>query len=116
GRRDLEDSSAHHRDLRLPGRYDAGRSVGTMVRRRRTTAAPVFAAAAATYAANCALGAATAAGVVDTSGFRWLHHALYGATCVAVTAALSAVRWGVPRRASRRAALMLAPAAIPLAA
>lgn len=76
----------------------------------------MFAAAAATYAANCTLGAAVAAELVDTSGFRWLHHALYVATCVAVTAALSAVRWGTPQRTSRRAALTLAIAAIPLAA
>jgi len=87
-----------------------------MARRRRTTAAPVFAAAAATYAANCTLGAAVAAELVDTSGFRWLHHALYVATCLTVASALSAVRWGAPQRTSRRAALLLVPAVIPLAA
>lgn len=85
-------------------------------RRRRTNAAPLFIAAAVAYAANCALGLAVAARVIDTSGFRWLHHALYIATCVTSAAAFSALLWGRPRPASRRAALALAPAAVPLAA
>lgn len=88
-----------------------------MVRRRKTTnAAPLFAAAALSYAANCALGAAVAAKLVDTSRFRWLHHALYITTCATVAAATSAFWWGDPQRPSRRAALALLPAAVPLAA
>jgi len=85
-------------------------------RRRRTDAAPLFAAAAAAYAANVALGSAVAARIIDTSGFRWLHHAMYIATCVTSAAAFSAMLWGRPKDTSRRAALALAPAAVPLAA
>ncbi|KQR48845.1 hypothetical protein ASF87_08420 [Microbacterium sp. Leaf161] len=85
-------------------------------RRRRTDAAPLFAAAAVAYTANVALGSAVAAKVVDTSNFRWLHHAIYIATCVAAATAVSSAIWGRPKHASRRAALALAPAAAPLAA
>lgn len=78
----------------------------------RSRAAPLFAAAAAGYAANCALGTAAATRLVDTSG--WAHHLLYVATCVTTAAALgTAWRGG---SADRRAALMLAPAAVPLTA
>lgn len=82
----------------------------------RTTAAPLFMTAALSYAANCVLGAAVAARLVDTSTFRWLHHALYIATCASTAAAVGAAWWGSPRSASRRAALTLMPAAMPLAA
>jgi len=85
-------------------------------RRRRTDAAPLFAAAAVAYTANVALGSAVAVKLIDTSNFRWLHHGIYIATCVTSAAAFSAVVWGRPRHASRRAALALAPAAAPLAA
>nr|WP_201468662.1 hypothetical protein [Microbacterium hydrocarbonoxydans] len=85
-------------------------------RRRRTDAAPLFAAAAVAYTANVALGSAVAARLIDTSNFRWLHHAIYIATCVTSAAAFSSVFWGRPSHASRRAALALAPAAAPLAA
>ena len=81
-------------------------------RRRRSTAAPLFNAAVAAYGANCALGTAVATGVVDTSRFRWVHHALYIATC-ATTAAAILGGW---MRGSRGAALALLPAAVPLAA
>lgn len=85
-------------------------------RRRRTDAAPLFAVAAVAYTANVALGSAVAARLIDTSNFRWLHHAIYIATCVASAAAFSSIFWGTPRHPSRRAALALAPAAAPLAA
>jgi hypothetical protein len=85
-------------------------------RRRRTNAGPLFVAAAVAYGANCALGTAVATRVIDTRNFRWLHHALYIATCTTTAAALSSALWGDPRRASRRAALALLPAAAPLAA
>ncbi|MDO9395443.1 MAG: hypothetical protein Q7T71_02740 [Herbiconiux sp.] len=56
----------------------------------------MFAAAAGAYTANCALGLAVATRLVDTSRFRWVHHALYIATCVLTAAAvLSAM---IPRR------------------
>jgi hypothetical protein len=88
-----------------------------MLRRRTTsTAAPLFAAAALSYAANCSLGAAVATKLVDSSGFRWLHHGLYIATCTTTAVALAAGWWGMPQRSSRRAALVLAPATVPLAA
>lgn len=84
-------------------------------RRHTTSAAPLFAAAAVAYAANCTLGAAVAVRLIDTSGIRWLHHALYIATC-ALGAAAIGWAWGHPRPAARRAAFALAPAAVPLAA
>jgi hypothetical protein len=77
--------------------------------------APVFAAAAASYGANCLLGASVALGLIDTRGVRWVHHALYISTVVLGAGALSTAIWGRPRRASRRAAAVLAPAAVPLA-
>ncbi len=84
--------------------------------RRRDPAAPLFVGAAATYAANCALGVAVATRVIDTSRFRWLHHALYIATCTATAIALAAGWRSRPRSAGRRAGLALLPAAMPLAA
>ena len=85
-------------------------------RPRRTNAAPLFAAAAVAYGANAALGTAVATKTIDTRNFRWVHHALYIATCVTTAAAVSAGFWASPRPASRRAALALLPAAAPLAA
>lgn len=85
-------------------------------RPRRTNAAPLFAAAVIAYGANAALGTAVATRTIDTRNFRWVHHALYIATCATTAAAVSAGFWGRPRPASRRAALALLPAAAPLAA
>lgn len=79
----------------------------------RTT--PLFAAAAVAYAANCALGASVALRLIDTRDWRWVHHALYIATSTLTATAVSSGVWGRPRRASRRAAVALAPAAVPLA-
>ena len=66
--------------------------------------------ATAAYVANCTLGTSVRTGVVDSSGFRWLHHALYigtvGTTAVAATA-------GVLRGSVKGA--LLAPALLPLA-
>ncbi|WP_291049153.1 hypothetical protein [Herbiconiux sp.] len=74
---------------------------------------PLFVAAAASYTANCALGASVGLGMIDTRRFRWVHHALYIATStLAAAAAGSAVLRG--RAGDRRAALALAPAAVPL--
>ncbi|NJI58294.1 hypothetical protein HCX50_02495 [Microbacterium oxydans] len=85
-------------------------------RHRDRDASPLFLVATAAYTANCALGASVAARLIDTSRFRWLHHALYIVTCTTVAAAV-AVGWSRgPRTAGRRAALALLPAAAPLAA
>lgn len=85
--------------------------------RRRTNAAPLFLAASIAYGANVALGSAVAARLIDTRDFRWLHHALYIATCATTASALAAgFLWARPRRVSRRAALVLLPAGAPLAA
>ncbi|WP_298039150.1 hypothetical protein [uncultured Microbacterium sp.] len=87
-----------------------------MIRHRSLrTAAPLFAAAAGAYAANCALGASVAVRLIDTSGFRWLHHALYIVTCTTSAVAVGA---GLASRSSaaRNAALLLMPAAVPLTA
>ena len=85
-------------------------------RRERTAAAPMFVAAATAYGANVALGTAVAARLIDTRGFRWVHHALYIATCVTTLTAVSAALWARPRPASRLSAASLAPALAPLAA
>lgn len=86
-------------------------------RRRRSDAAPLFVAATLAYGANVALGTAVATKAIDTSNFRWVHHALYIATCATTaTAAATALFRAKPRRASRRAAVALLPAAVPLAA
>ena len=75
---------------------------------------PLFTAAAASYAANAALGTSVLVKVLDTSGYRWLHHALYIATLtLSVTAASGAV-WATPRRTARQSALLLLPAAVPM--
>ncbi|NYD20608.1 hypothetical protein [Kineococcus aurantiacus] len=72
---------------------------------------PLLVAATVSYAANCALGAAVAAGVLDTSGARWVHHGVY-VTTAALTAAAGA---DLLRR--RSAALWpLLPVAAPLLA
>ncbi|MFJ2503333.1 hypothetical protein [Microbacterium sp. NPDC087592] len=85
-------------------------------RHRDRDASPLFLVATTAYAANCALGASVAARLIDTSRFRWLHHALYIVTCATVAAA-TVVGWSRgPRTAARRAALALLPAAAPLAA
>lgn len=92
---------------------------GRRARRKRERdalpASGAFAAAATAYAANCALGAAVAARLIDTRRFRWVHHALYILTCATTGLAVVA---GLAGRSSRgrRAALSLLPAALPLAA
>lgn len=84
-------------------------------RRPPTNAVPAFAAAAACYTANVALGTAVATRLIDTSNFRWVHHALYIATCATTAVAASSLWWGRPRPQSLRAARTLLPAAVPLA-
>ena len=84
--------------------------------RRGARTPPVFAMAALSYLLNCALGAAVAGRIIDTSRFRWLHHALFIVTSASAAVALSSALWGEPRGSSRRAALGLAPAVLPLVA
>lgn len=84
-------------------------------RTRRALPLPLPPAAAARasavcYAANCALGAAVAARLVDTGRFRWVHHALYIATA---TTTVLAVVTGLAR--DSRLGLTLAPSLVPLA-
>jgi hypothetical protein len=73
--------------------------------------APLFTAATCAYGANVALGSGVALGVVDTSSFRWIHHAVYIATCLLAGTAVSSVAWS-----RSRAGWLLLPAALPLAA
>ena len=68
----------------------------------------VVAVATGSYAANVALGVATATRILDTSRFRWVHHALYVATTALTVVAVAADLRGP---AGRR----LAPALVPLA-
>jgi hypothetical protein len=67
-------------------------------------------AASVSYTANCALGLAVATGRLDTSGARWVHHAVYVATATLSLAAAAALL-----RTRDRALLTLLPAALPLA-
>lgn len=71
--------------------------------------APLFTAAAVSYAANCVLGVAVATRHVDTSHIRWLHHALFGMTAASTLAAVSSLRWN-----QSRAGWALLPAVLPL--
>ncbi len=66
--------------------------------------------ATAAYAANLALGTGVRSGAVDSSGFRWLHHALYIGT---ITTTAAAAATGVARGSTKGA--LLAPALLPLA-
>ena len=66
-------------------------------------------AAVASYAVNCALGAAVAARRLDTSGARWVHHAVYVSTAALTTAAGVQLAVG-----GDRALWRLLPAAGPL--
>ena len=68
-------------------------------------------AAATCYTANVLFGSAVATGVIDNRRIRWVHHALYIATCTATGSALVA---GAVQR--QPAAALLAPAVLPLAA
>lgn len=83
-----------------------------MVGRRDRTEAAIVVAATAAYAANCALGTAVAARLIDTRRFRWVHHVLYVVTC-ATTAVALVCAWR--SRDTRLAALALSPVAVPLA-
>ncbi|GAB3470539.1 hypothetical protein AB1207_13130 [Kineococcus endophyticus] len=77
----------------------------------RTSRPPLLVAAATAYAANCALGAAVAARVVDTSGARWVHHAVF-----VTTAALTAAAGTDLARRRSGAFWRLLPVAAPLLA
>jgi hypothetical protein len=72
--------------------------------------AGIVSAAAACYAANCALGGAVALRLVDTTSVHWVHHALYIGTATLTAAGISASVWS---RSS--AGWTLLPAAVPLA-
>jgi len=68
-------------------------------------------AASASYAGNVAFGAGVAAGAIDNSRIRWVHHALFVATASLTGLALAAS--AIERRP---AGLALLPAVAPLAA
>ncbi len=68
-------------------------------------------AASASYGANCALGGAVATGRLDTSGARWVHHAVYVSTVVLTAAAAVQLAAG-----GDRALWRLLPVALPLVA
>ena len=70
----------------------------------------LFTAAATSYAANCALGAAVATRMVDTTNFRWLHHGLYISTSTLAGVAVSSELWS-----GSKAGWWLLPAGVPLA-
>lgn len=58
-----------------------------MPRPSRTLSRVLVTAASASYAANCALGASVATGLLNTRGQRWVHHALYVVTSTLTGAA-----------------------------
>lgn len=103
----------------MTSRYgEASREVMNVIAERvgRWRAAPVFFAAAASYTANCALGASVVLRRAETPRRRSLHHALYVVTLALSAGAVSSPLWTASSAASRRAAAVLAPAAAPLVA
>ncbi len=66
--------------------------------------------ASVSYAASIALGLLVATRRVDSSGFHWLHHALYVCTFVLAGAAIAAGLWQRPP-----AGWLLLPAVVPFA-
>jgi len=73
-------------------------------------AGAALAVASASYLANIALGVLVATRRVDSSGFHWLHHALYVCTFVLAAAAVAAALWRRPL-----AGWLLLPALVPFA-
>ncbi len=76
---------------------------------------PLLVAATTSYAANCALGASVATGVVRTGRWHWIHHAMYICTSALTLAAGVALLTSGDER-HRRAGTLLLPTALPLAA
>jgi len=70
-----------------------------------------FGLAGGSFLANCALGLGVALRWIGTSGFRWVHHALFAVTCVLAAVAASSLLWS-----ASPAGWFLLPAAVPLAA
>lgn len=68
-------------------------------------------AATASYAANVALGVATATRLLDTRRFRWIHHALYIATTTLTVGAVAGA-FGAGDTAGRRLAPALGSLAV----
>lgn len=65
-------------------------------------------AATVSYLAGCALGVSVASGRLDTSGIRWVHHALFAST-VTLTAAGAATGLRRPSAASALLAATVVP-------
>jgi len=72
---------------------------------------PLLVLASSAYLANCALGAAVGLEVLDTAGFRWVHHAVY-----VVTATTTALAGADLLRRRSRGFVRLLPSAVPLVA
>ena len=70
-----------------------------------------LAVASASYLCNVALGTLVATHRVDSSGFHWLHHALYICTFALTVAAVAAGFWRQPL-----VGWMLLPTVVPFAA
>lgn len=71
----------------------------------------LFVLASGTYILNAFFGVSVRAGIVDSSGFRWLHHGLYLATFVLALLAASSLWWS-----PNQAGWYLIPAVLALAA
>lgn len=76
-----------------------------------TAMALLFVLACATYLLNACFGVAVRTGLVDSSGFRWLHHGLYVATFGLALVAASSLWWS-----RTQAGWYLLPALVALAA
>lgn len=70
-----------------------------------------LAAASTSYACSVGLGLLVAGGRVDSSGFHWLHHALYSCTFALAAAAIVAGWWWHPL-----VGWLLLPVVVPFAA
>lgn len=71
----------------------------------------LFVLASGTYVLNAFFGVFVRTGIVDSSGFKWLHHGLYTATFVLALVAASSLWWS-----PNRAGWYLIPAVLALGA
>ena len=76
-----------------------------------TGIALLFVLACGTYVLNACFGVSVRSGLVDSSGFRWVHHALYVVTFGLALVAASSLWWS-----RNEAGWYLIPALVALAA
>jgi hypothetical protein len=75
--------------------------------------AVLVALACAAYALNAGFGVAVRAGLVDSSGFRWIHHALYAVTFFLALVAAGSLWWSPSRAGWYLIPVLVGLAALP---